>query len=87
MYTINQLLEDFEKFKESGFDDYYRELIVQWIENHLAELMHLLLNQGIFFGLTNDGYFCANVLMQLTIYFNTVLEYDSDDYGRLTLTY
>lgn len=87
-HKIIQELEDaFEKFMESGFDDYYRAQIEQWIEDHLAELMHLLLNQGIFFGLTDDGYFCANVLMQLTIYFNTILDYDSDDYGKLTLTY
>ena len=85
--TINQLLEDFEKFKESGFDDYYKEQIEQWISDNLVTVMQALLNQGIFFGLTDDGYFCANVLLQLTIYFDTIMDYSSDDYGKLTLTY
>lgn len=84
---IKQLEDDFEKFKEFGFDDYYKEQIEQWISDHLVEVMQTLLNQGIFFGLTEDGYFCANVLMQLTIYFDTVMDYSSDDYGKLTLTY
>ena len=87
-HTIIQQLQDaFEKFVESGFDDYYKEQIEQWISDNLVTVMQTLLNQGIFFGLTEDGYFCANVLMQLTIYFDTIVDYSSDDYGKLTLTY
>lgn len=85
--TIKELQDAFQKFMESGFDDYYKEQIEQWITDNFASLMKLLLNQGIFFGLTEDGYFCANVLMQLTIYFDTIMDYSSDDYGKLTLTY
>ena len=85
--TLQELQDAFEKFMESGFDDYYREQIEKWITDNFAALMQLLLNQGIFFGLTEDGYFCANVLMQLTIYFDTILDYSSDDYGKLTLKY
>ena len=84
---IKELEDAFEKFMASGFDDYYRAQIEQWIKNHFAELMQLLINQGIFFGLTDDGYFCANVLMQLTIYFDTIADYSSDNYGRLVLNY
>lgn len=85
--TLKELQDAFDKFMESGFDDYYKEQIQQWISDHLVEVMQALLNQGIFFGLTEDGYFCANVLMQLTIYFDTIMDYASDDYGKLTLTY
>lgn len=85
--TIKELQDAFQKFMESGFDDYYKEQIEQWITDNFASLMQLLLNQGIFFGLTEDGYFCANVLMQLTIYFDTIMDYSSDDYGKLTLKY
>lgn len=85
--TLQELQDAFQKFMESGFDDYYREQIEKWITDNFASLMQLLLNQGIFFGLTEDGYFCANVLMQLTIYFDTIMDYSSDDYGKLTLKY
>lgn len=85
--TINQLLEDFEKFKESGFFDYYAAQIEQWIRDNFNEIMLQILNQGIFFGLTEDGYFCANVAYQLTFVLDTIVDYSNDNYGRLTITY
>lgn len=85
--TINQLLEDFEKFKESGFFDYYAAQIEQWIRDNFNEIMLQILNQGIFFGLTEDGYFCANVAYQLTFVLDTIANYSDENYGRLTITY
>ena len=85
--TINQLLEDFEKFKESGFFDYYAAQIEQWIRDNFNEIMKQILNQGIFFGLTADGYFCANVAYQLTFILDTIADYSDENYGRLTITY
>ena len=84
---IQTLFEQFEKFMESGFDDYYREQLQTWIEEHFAELMQSILNHGVYFGLTEDGYFTANAVWQLTVYFDTVADYESDNYGKLTLTY
>lgn len=84
---IEQLLADFETFKESGFLDYYEKQLTQWINDNLATILRAILNQGVFFGLTQDGYFCADVVWQLMIYFDTIMDYSSDDYGRLTLTY
>lgn len=85
--TINQLLADFDKFKESGFFDYYAEQIKQWIHDNFNEIMKEILNQGIFFGLTDDGYFCANVAYQLTFILDTIGDYSNANYGRLTITY
>lgn len=85
--TINQLLDDFEKFKESGFFDYYAAQIEQWIRDNFNEIMKQILNQGIFFGLTEDGYFCANVAYQLTFVLDTIANYSDENYGRLTITY
>lgn len=85
--VINKLLADFETFQESGFFDYYAEQIEQWIRDNFNEIMRQILNQGIFFGLTDDGYFCANVAYQLTFILDTIADYSSDDYGRLTITY
>ncbi len=85
--TIMQLLADFARFKATGFLEYYEAQLTQWINDNLAQIMHEILNQGVFFGLTDDGYFCANVVWQLMVYFDTIMDYSSDDYGRLTLTY
>lgn len=84
---IKQLIEQFEKFMESGFDDYYKDQLTAYIEEHFSDLMQQILNHGVYFGLTDDGYFCANVVWQLTVYFDTIADYTSDDYGRLVLNY
>lgn len=84
---IEQLEADFEKFKESGFLDYYQEQLEQYIKENFPKLMQAILNHGVYFGLTEDGYFTAEVVWQLTVYFDTIMDYASDDYGRLTLTY
>lgn len=85
--TIEQLENDFEQFKETGFLDYYQEQIETWIREHFVDVMKSIINTGVFFGLTEDGYFCANVVWQLAIFFDTIVDYSSDDYGRLVLNY
>lgn len=85
--TIEQLLADFERFQESGFFDYYAEQIEQWVRDNFNDIMKQILNQGIFFGLTEDGYFCANVAYQLTFVLDTIANYSDENYGRLTITY
>lgn len=84
---IEQLEKDFQKFMESGFDDYYKEQLTKYIEDHFSELIQQILNHGVYFGITDDGYFCANVVWQLTIYFDCIADYASDDYGRIVLNY
>ena len=84
---VAKLQQEFEKFKESGFDDYYAAQIEQWIRDNFSKIMKQILNQGIFFGLTEDGYFCANVAYQLTFVLDTIANYSDENYGRLTITY
>lgn len=84
---VAELQQEFEKFKESGFFDYYAAQIEQWIRDNFNEIMKQILNQGIFFGLTEDGYFCANVAYQLTFILDTIANYSDENYGRLTITY
>lgn len=85
--AINALEEKFQQFMDSGFDDYYRAQIEQWINDNFIEVVRNLLNQGVWFGLTDDGYFCANSLWQLFIEFDTDMTPTSDSYGRLILRY
>lgn len=83
---VEKLMTDFEKFKESGFDDYYEQQINQWINKHMPDIMAQA-TKMVFFGLTDDGYFCAYIPAQWAFVFDTIIDYDSDDYGRLTITY
>lgn len=84
---IEKLKELFEKFKESGFEDYYKEQLKEWIENNLALLYEQLATQ-VFFGLTSDGYFCAYVPDSWSdIQFDTGMVYGRSDYGRLILRF
>lgn len=84
---IEKLESDFEKFMESGFDDYYREQIEAWINEHFAEIVSFGLRQ-VFFGLTDDGYFCAYVPNSWDeIEFDTGAVFGRSDYGRLILRF
>lgn len=83
---VEKLMADFEKFKESGFEDYYEQQINQWINEHMPDIMAQA-TKMVFFGLTDDGYFCAYIPAQWAFIFDTIVDYDSDDYGRLTITY
>ena len=82
---IAALKELFEKFQESGFDDYYKDQVEQWINENLDFIFTHTVKQ-VFFGLTQDGYFCAYVPKSWNdIIFDTGMNYNEDTYGRLIL--
>lgn len=84
---IADLLEQFDKFKEGAFDDYYEQVISAWVNNHMPEIMAQAARM-VFFGLTSDGYFCAYVPDSWRdIIFDTGAVYGRSDYGRLILRY
>lgn len=85
--AIKELQDMFDKFMESGFDDYYAEQIEQWIRNNLPWLWRTFA-QMVWFGLTSDGYFCAYVPDSWSdIIFDTGAVYGTEQYGRLILRY
>lgn len=84
--SIDALAEEFERFKESGFDDYYAEQIAKWVNDNMPDILSQA-TKMVFFGLTTDGYFCAYIPEQWAFVFDTIIDYDSDDYGHLTITY
>lgn len=82
---IAELVAEFQKFKESGFYDYYAEQIEQWINDNLEWIFKTLAKQ-VFFGLTLDGYFVAYIPESWDdIVFDTGHVYGADTYGRLIL--
>lgn len=84
---ITELQELFAKFVESGFDDYYAEQVARWIDEHLRYVFETVAKQ-VYFGLTDDGYFCAYVPDGWEdIIFDTGAVYGSPSYGRLILRF
>ena len=84
---IAELQELFRKFQESGFDDYYEQQVIKWINNNIAILYQQLAKQ-VFFGLTSDGHFCAYVPDSWSdITFDTGAVYGTETYGRLILRF
>lgn len=83
----NNLDSIFNEFKEHGFDDYYAKQVAEWINNNLEYIYTHTVKQ-IYFGLTDDGYFCAYIPDSWEdITFDTGADYDSTEYGRLILSY
>ena len=86
--AIAELQDVFQKFMESGFDDYYAQQVAQWIAENLQKIIDAMTVSTVYFGLTDDGYFTANYpLSWKTVQFDTIADYSSDYYGCLVLLY
>lgn len=84
---IKQLKEQFEKFIESGFEDYYIDKIYKWIDEHMAELISRAVKQ-VYFGLNDEGYFVAYIPESWSdITLDTGQVFGRSDYGRLILRF
>lgn len=85
--AIAELEAQFKEFVEHGFDDYYREQIEQWFKDN-AWIIYQSIAKQVYFGLTDDGYFCAYVPDSWKeITFDTGSVYGRADYGRLILKF
>lgn len=86
--AIKELQDAFQKFMESGFDDYYAEQVAKWIAANLQKIIDAMTVSTVYFGLTDDGYFTAYYpLSWKTVQFDTIVDYSSDYYGCLVLLY
>ena len=86
--AIAELQEAFQKFMESGFNDYYAEQVAMWIAANLQKIIDAMTVSTVYFGLTDDGYFTAYYpLAWKTVQFDTIADYSSDYYGCLVLLY
>lgn len=85
--VIIELQEQFKKFMESGFFDYYAAQLEKWINDNMERIISKAIKM-VFFGLTPDGYFCAYIPSSWAgIMFDTVADYASENYGCLVLKY
>lgn len=79
--------DEFELFKQHGFDLYYKKQVLIWIDQHLTDIWQNI-TARVFFNLTDDGYFCAYVPEQWSdLQFSTGDVYGQADYGCLILSY
>lgn len=86
--AIAELQDAFQKFMDSGFDDYYAQQVAQWIAANLQKIIDAMTVSTVYFGLTDDGYFTAYYpLSWKTVQFDTISDYSSDYYGCLVLLY
>lgn len=84
---IAELQKRFKEFVEHGFDDYYAEQLEQWFIDNAWKIYERTAKQ-VFFGLTDDGHFCAYVPESWReIEFDTGAIYGTEEYGRLILRF
>lgn len=85
--AIEQLQADFQRFIDGEFDQYYKDVIYKWISDNFADLISAGIQQ-VYFGLTDDGYFCAYIPDSWDeISFDTGAVFGRSDYGRLILRF
>ena len=82
----DELKADFDKFMESGFDDYYLEQIEAWVYANMPQIIGYAMRM-VFFGCTADGHFTAYIPDSWDpIYFNYGVDYqDKNTYGHIIL--
>ena len=86
-----QAYEDYKKMIEdieSGtFPDSIVNAFTKWMMENAINLVGALIKH-VYFGLTNDGYFCAFIPDNWSdIHFDTISDADSELYGHLLLMY
>lgn len=84
---IAQLESEFEKFKESGFIDYYEAQITAWIDANMQKLMAQAI-KFVMFGINADGHLVAYVPDSWSeIQFDWGRVYGRSDYNRIILRF
>lgn len=82
---VEQLKEDFAKFQDSGFEQYYEAQLQQWIQDN-AGFLFTAMAKLVMFGLTDDGHFCAYIPDSWSdIWFDTIVSVDDPLYGHLVI--
>lgn len=82
---VDELKEKFKKYENGEFWDAYEQKINAWVDENMPEIIRRVI-KFIYFGLTEDGYFCAYIPDSWAdIMFDTGAVYGRSDYGRLIL--
>lgn len=86
--AIKELQEAFQKFMESGFDDYFYAQMQTWLCEHMADWLACAA-RFFWISLDDEGRILVHIPVNwqfLTFGFTNTCQ-NNDDYGRLTLTW
>lgn len=84
---IEKLKKLFQDFIDGKYDQYYQDVIWQWVQDNMPEIIRNAIKM-VYFGLTDDGYFCAFIPDAWSdITFDTGAVFGRTDYGRLILRF
>lgn len=82
---VEQLRDILDGFMTNGFDEYYKEQVIAWINANLTWLFTTIAKQ-VYFGINQQGYFVAYIPDGWSdIVFDTGMNYELETYGRLIL--
>ena len=85
--TIEDLKKLYDDMMSGNLPPAIQEGISRWLMENAIDLMGELI-KNVYFGLTNDGYFCAFIPQSWNwVTFSTVEDGDSELYGHLVLMY
>lgn len=83
MAQLTQMVED---FINGGYRDDFDQFAQAWLNENIHEALTKA-TRMVFFGLTEDGHFCAYIPSDWAFVFDTVIDYTDPNYGRLTIKY
>lgn len=84
---VNELIDLLNEWSSGKFDDVIKDEVLKWVEENVELIFETYCKQ-VFFGLTDDGYFCAYIPHSWSdIVFDTGMVYGTESYGRLILKY
>lgn len=84
---VEELKKQFDEFQKAGLAEVYEEILQKWINENMPSIISDSIKM-VFFGLTDDGYFCAYIPDTWEeITFDTGMVFGREDYGRLILRF
>lgn len=84
---VEYLKKEIEKVKNGDYVSLYLDSIINWIDKNLQAIVARIVKQ-VFFQITPDGYFTAYIPESWSdITFDTIMNCDDANWGRLVLKY
>ena len=83
MAELNQMVE---AFIAGGYKDDFYQYATEWLNENIQDALTRAAHM-VFFGLTDDGYFCAYIPQDWAFVFDTIIDYNNPNYGSLTIKY
>lgn len=84
--ALSEMESMIREFIDGGYREDFDTFAQQWLDENISAALENA-TKMVFFGLTTDGYFCAYIPTKYSFVFDTVMDYDSPNYGRLTIKY